>query len=400
MLVGALAAATLVVAATAGHAVGARAPGAYPPDPSLSPAEVVRAYVDAINRRDGARFCNVVASWISGRFDLGGNDPDAHLTRPVDCPQLVSGFIGYIEDCCPPKFVRYEIVRLGPITADGALRRVEVELRIHVKEDGKPKTLPLIDVVWLVRDGGAWRIAKLGPIAANASLAGGSFEELRARPDVVAERRAFAAEVAAFERRQRAREASYRQTVGSLPCKTTLTVADPPRDMSDWIHPAPRSSIAHIGRADLRSFSLGRSGPSLCLRFETAAAIRGPSRFSFNLSDKNTSGFFGQGFEVDLRADGRARVTSGLDRERRPIAIPAKVAVSGRRLTLLLDRRSFAVGKPAPLSNGRPTLDGFGFGASVYVRLSTRRETSDPLGTMPNDTFFAYPTGALCRDGC
>jgi hypothetical protein len=399
--VGALTAGMLVVAATAGHALGGREPGAYPPDRGMSPGEVVRAYVDAINRRDGPRFCSVVAPWISGRFDLFGNDPDSNVLKPIDCPQIVSGLIGYIEDCCPPKFVRYEIVRLGPITTDGALQRVDVELRVHVEEDKKPKTLPLTDVVWLVRDDGAWRIAKLGPIAAWASLAGGESDELRARPNVAAERRDFAAEVAAFERRQRAREASYRRTVTSLRCKTTLTLPDPPRDMNDWIHPAPRTSIAHIGRADLRSLSLGRSGLSLCLRFEMAAGIRGPSQFSFNISDKHAGGnFFSQGFDVDLRSDGRARVTSGLDRDRRPIAVPAKVAVSGTSLTLLVDRRSFAVGKPYPLSNGRPSLDRFGFGAAVNVRLSTRRETTDPLGTTPNDTSFTYPTGAPCPNGC
>jgi hypothetical protein len=398
--VGAVAAGMLVVTAAAGHAMGGREPGAYPPDRSLSPADVVRAYVDAINRRDGARFCSVVAPWISGRFDLWGNDPDSSVLRPIDCPQIVSGLIGYIEDCCPPKFVSYETVRLGPSSTDGGLQRVDVELRVHVEEDKKPKTMPLTDVVWLVRDGGAWRIAKLGAIAAGASLAGGSSDELGDRPDVTAERRSFAADVAAFERRQRAREASYRRTVGSVRCKTTLTVSDPARDMNDWIHPAPRTSIAHIGRADLRSFSLGRSGLSLCLRFETASGIRGPSEFSFHISDKHAGGFFSQGFEVDLRPDGRARVTSGVDRERRPVAVPASVAVSGRSLTLLLDRRSFAAGKPYPMSDGRPSLDRFGFGAAVNVRLSTRRETTDPLGTTPNDTSFAYPTGAPCRDGC
>ena len=180
----------LVVTAAAGHAIGGREPGAYPPDRSLSPADVVRAYVDAINRRDGARFCSVVAPWISGRFDLWGNDPDSSVLRPIDCPQIVSGLIGYIEDCCPPKFVSYEIVRLGPSSTDGGLQRVDVEPRVHVEEDKKPKTMLLTDVVWLVRDGGAWRIAKLGAIAAGASLAGApqtSWETDRtSRPSVVA----------------------------------------------------------------------------------------------------------------------------------------------------------------------------------------------------------------------
>ncbi len=141
--VGAVAAGMLVVTAAAGHAMGGREPGAYPPDRSLSPADVVRAYVDAINRRDGARFCSVVAPWISGRFDLWGNDPDSSVLRPIECPQIVSGLIGYIEDCCPPKFVSYEIVRLGPSSTDGGLQRVDVELRVHVEEDKKPKTMPL-----------------------------------------------------------------------------------------------------------------------------------------------------------------------------------------------------------------------------------------------------------------
>jgi hypothetical protein len=396
----ALVCAVLVVAAEAGHAVGGHVPGVYPADRDLGPEQVVRAYVGAINRRDGVRFCGLVASWISGRFDLAGNDPDAPLLRSIDCPQLVHGFIGYIEDCCPPKFVRAEIVRIGTAQVEGELRRVDVVIRLHVEENGKPRTLPLEDVVWLTRDRGAWRIAQLGAVAAAASLVGATSGGPLARPDVAAERRRFAGELSAFERRQRTREASYRRTVDSLGCRPGMRVRDPAGGVRDWILPAPRSPLPNVPRADLLAVSLARQGNSLCIQFETAGHVRGPSEFHFSMRSRRAKGNFFQSFEVELRSDGRARVTSGVDAERRPLAVPATVGVSGRRLTLLVDRRSFAAGNPGAWSVGTPSLDRFGFGASMYVRLSTRRETADPLGTEPNDTFFTYPSGRPCPSPC
>ena len=238
--------------------------------------------------------------------------------------------------------------------------------------------MPLTDVVWLVRDGGAWRIAKLGADRRRGVARRGSSDELGDRPDVTAERPSFAAEVAAFERRQRAREASYGRTVGSLRCKTTLTVSDPARDMNDGIHPAPRTSIAHIGRADLRSFSLGRSGLSLCLRFETASGVfaarassRSTSATSMRAAPSSHRGSRST-FDPTVAPASRAGSTEsgGRSRVRRRLRAPAEASpccwIAARSLP----------GSPHPLSDGRPSLDRFGFGAAaVNVRLSTRRET-------------------------
>jgi hypothetical protein len=45
-------------------------------EPSLTPEAVARAYVEALNRRDGKRFCELVAPYISGGYDLVTRDPD------------------------------------------------------------------------------------------------------------------------------------------------------------------------------------------------------------------------------------------------------------------------------------------------------------------------------------
>ena len=401
MLAGILAL-TLLALVAAGSGAGGRThpPGAYRADTTLRPEDVVRAYVGAINRRDGARFCAVVASWISGRLDLAGNDPDAPLLRPRDCPELVHALIGYVEDCCPPKFLRAEIVEIRPARTDGALRRVDVELRLHVDDQGTPKTMPLEDVVWLVRDRGAWRVAKLGAVAAAASLAGATPGGPLARPNVSQERRRFAADVAAFARRQRAREASFRRTTPKVDCTPTVTVRDAPGGVRDWILPAPSTPLPRVGRADLASVSLAGDARSLCIRFETVGAVRGPSTFGFAMHDRRAQGSFAQSFEVALRADGKARVTSGIDAQRHPIAVPAKVGVSKNRLALVLDRRSFSAGKPGAHSTGAPSLRAFAFGASVKVRLGVRRETYDPLGSEPNDTSFSFPGGRPCSSPC
>ncbi len=171
--------------------------GAYPADTSLDERGAVKAYVEALDDRDGARFCAVVAPWISGRFDIIGTDPDASFIRPLRCPQFVSGFIGYIEDCCPPKFVGVEIGRMGELRRQADIVGVPITIRLHLDQDGRPITESRDDVVWVTKDSGAWRVAKLSEVAAAASIGLPSDEDLIAAPDVDAERRAYAAEVAA-----------------------------------------------------------------------------------------------------------------------------------------------------------------------------------------------------------
>ena len=107
--------------------------GAYPADPSLDARGVVKAYVEALDRRDGARFCSVVAAWISRRFDIGGTDPDAALSRPLRCPGVVAAFIGYIEDCCPPEFLGARVSHVGTLERRGDVVGVPITVTLRLK---------------------------------------------------------------------------------------------------------------------------------------------------------------------------------------------------------------------------------------------------------------------------
>jgi hypothetical protein len=103
---------------------------------------------------------------------------------------------------------------------------------------------------------------------------------------------------------------------------------------------------------------------------------------------------FAQFFEVELREDMHARVTSGRDPTGRALSVPATTGVDGRRLMLVLDESSFAAGRASP--SGTETsrlLPRFRFIASATVDLNERRSLHDDLGPGPptGTVRFEYP---------
>jgi hypothetical protein len=375
--------------------------GDYPADRNLSPDEVVRAYVTALNNRDGRRFCGLVAPYISGRFDLAGRDPDSGLGKLSGCPKLVSAFIGYIEDCCPPEFQRAAIDHMASPVQQGHLTRLDLDLTIHVKEDNRPTTMRLKDRVWLARVHGTWRVAKLSALARAASLAvSGDDQDPLSAPNVDAEQRKFESEMEAFEKRQREREASFKSTGNTANCSGGISISDPANDLVDYRFPAPKEPIPRTPRADLREVRLVSRGGSVCVRFETAGDVKGPMTFSFNLRDSASGSRFIQVFDVNLRANGTAQVTSGEDPNRHPLSVPAQVGIAGRRLALVLDHTSFERGEPSPISRGEPSLDRFAFIAHVQTPLGDDRVVNDDLGPSSPSYSYSYPAGRLCRPEC
>ena len=117
-------------AAHESNAIGAI--GRYPADRSLSPVGVVRAYVEAINERDGRRLCGLVAPYISGRFDLATREPDRSLRG--GCPRFVSGYIGYTEEAYQPKFKRAEVKGIDESGVQHGLLRVDAKVNVVFSE--------------------------------------------------------------------------------------------------------------------------------------------------------------------------------------------------------------------------------------------------------------------------
>jgi hypothetical protein len=375
--------------------------GSYAADTSLDERGAVEAYVEALDARDGATFCSVVAPWISGRFDIGGTDPDASLAHPLRCPELISGFIGYIEDCCPPKFLGAEVDDLGELDRRGDVVGVPITVTLTLEDtsDSAHRNYEeqLEDVVWVTQDAGAWRVAKLSNVAAAASIALQSEGDRTTPPDVAAERRAFAAEVAAAKSRRQARTEAYREVQDTATCAGASSYPDGAKDVVDYHYPRPDSPTPQLGAADIKSFDVRSSSGEICVVFEMAGPIRTGSTFEFAIEsldfDWGRSGFT-QGFEVELRADGRARVSSGLDDAHRSISVPGVVGLDGSRLMLLVDAASFTAGRPFPgsVSGARP-MERFMFRGDATLVLSQQRYLHDDLGPGPPEGVkrFVYP---------
>jgi hypothetical protein len=85
-------------------------------------------------------------------------------------------------------------------------------------------------------------------------------------------------------------------------------------------------------------------------------------------------------------------VTSGLDDERRPIAVPVEVGRAGNRLMLAVDAASFSTGRPFPgsVAESRP-LTRFRLLADVTVEVSERRLLHDDLGPGPPEGVVRFP---------
>jgi hypothetical protein len=181
-------------------------------------------------------------------------------------------------------------------------------------------------------------------------------------------------------------------------CPGARRYEDASGDVVEYRFPAPPPPTPQLPAADIRAVEVHAAEGEICVVFEMSGAIRGGTTFTVSHEtpgvDWSQSGF-AQFFEVELRTDGRARVTSGRDLSQRTLSVPASVGRDGARLMLVLSRASFAAGRPAPMSReqkGRP-LPRFQFLASVTVEVDETRLLHDDLGPGPPEGVkrFAYP---------
>jgi hypothetical protein len=271
---------------------------------------------------------------------------------------------------------------------------INVRLRLERSGDGT-YTESLDDVVWVTRDSDAWRVAKLSRVAAAASITLQSEGDLTTPPDVASEKRSFAAEVAEAKSRRQEREEGFRETAPAASCPDAKRYGDERNDVVDYRHPAPVSPTPQLPAADIQAVEVEASEGRICVAFEMAGDIRPETTFEFAIQSPDFSwgrAGFSQGFEVEVRRDGRARVSSGLDDERRSLTVPAEVGRAGHRLRLVLDRASFDAGRPFPGSRvpSRP-LGQFQLRADVTFELSQERYLHDDLGPGPPVGVMTFP---------
>jgi hypothetical protein len=380
----------------------------YPGEASLEPAEVARAYVEALDERDGERFCGLVAPYIAGRYDLATRDPDSLLRHMDGCPEVVSKFIGYIEDCCPPEFKGAEVERIDGVEEHGELRMVRARVRLQLIENDVPRTETLDAVVWVADLDGAWRVAKLEEVARTASLHMPRFsdenqvpgdEDSKAEPDVAMEERAYLALVERERRRGAEREASY-QPPGELShCSGAASMADPEGDQY-WNGAATKSGDPpRVPGGDLVGVDVAVDGETVCVRWRLAGTPEPPVALRYIHRGPGASGFF-QPFTIELREDGTARVTSFEDDDGRPLSVPAEVGAGGSSVSVVLDRDSFRAGQAGWSSRRDPPLEEFGFSVTTIATAGESSSVLDDLGSAPSAT-FSYPDGGLCAlEGC
>jgi hypothetical protein len=378
--------------------------------PSLSPEDTVRAYVEALDERDGRRFCELVAPYISGRIDLYLRDPDNEELRSKNCGEFVTGYVGWVEDCgAPPREFRgAELLAIEGVEDHGDLKLVRARVRLHQKEtcqaESRPVTSTLEERVWLARLDGAWRVVKLGELAHAASL---SMPRLPDEgevpgddrpgepPDLAAEERAFAALRDDFERRMRARDSSFRPVGDVSDCSGGMSVSDPSHDQT-WSSPG-RPEQPDLPAADLTGFDVAVQDGDVCLRWRLAAEAEQPLLLVY--SHGGGSSRFVAGFAVELPGDGTARVTSGRDTNGHPVVIPAGVGADGSSVSLLLDRKSFDAAAASTAVHAELDLDSFTVMARVEADAPGTFSIVDGLGPGYGGPHL-YPDGRECRTGC
>lgn len=247
-----------------------------------------------------------------------------------------------------------------------------------------------VEPVWLARFDGEWRVAKLGRLAQEASLSMLRFpEEARVAadeqpdepPDVDAEQRAYATLVDGFGRRMTERDGSFRPANEPRDCSGGLSMEDPRGDEADDSGRGDRTPS--VPAADLTRLQVVVDGASVCVRWDLAGERDRPLILFFSHTTSERGFTF---FNVEVHADGLARVTTFDDPDDHPIVVPAVVGADGSAVSVVLDGSS-------------PSDQSFNFGTSVKVAPGASGGSVDYVGADRPDRYH-YPDGRLCELSC
>ena len=110
----------------------------------------VRAYVAALDARDGERACELIAP---GALD------ELELPRPrAGCPAALEASIGYRDPRGLPVWEGAELVRVTSLELEGDTAKVVATVLTRFADRDEPSVED--DIVYLARDNGDWVIAK------------------------------------------------------------------------------------------------------------------------------------------------------------------------------------------------------------------------------------------------
>jgi hypothetical protein len=123
------------------------------PDEKRAASWAVRDYVEAIDERDGARVCEVLAP---------GAIQDIQLPREgTGCAAALSASIGYRDPRGFPVFGEARLDSIGDVTVGAGEARVTATVVTRFADRDEPSIED--DVIYLVELDGEWRIAKPSP---------------------------------------------------------------------------------------------------------------------------------------------------------------------------------------------------------------------------------------------
>jgi hypothetical protein len=110
----------------------------------------VRAFVAALDARDGERACGLLGSGALGQIELP--------KRRAGCAASLEASIGHRDPRGLPVWKGAEIARISSVEIDGEAAKVVATVVTQFADRDEPSIED--DVVYLTRDGAAWLLAK------------------------------------------------------------------------------------------------------------------------------------------------------------------------------------------------------------------------------------------------
>jgi hypothetical protein len=361
-----------------------------------SPDETARAYVAAVNARDGETVCDLMVDAAAYEFRIPGWG---------ECPKFVSAYIGYQEDSGSPVFRGAQILDVREGERTGELR--SLRLRIELDREGGQEILD--DILWLVEEDGGWRLARPSGLLYAAFGANVPDDVLEA-PDLSARKRAYEQKVAAEHERQAAEDASFGEPGGdAFDCVGSQTSYDDARgDLHfEGNRELTPEEAKRYASADARRVQVATEGDDLCVRITLGDnKIEEGLTIRFDLySPKRNPTYLGPELELflDVQPDGRARLAYeelGEEDEygRHPfVPVSSRIGREGDALSFRVAREDLLeVAKGGAV----PEWDGFLWGGIVFYRVSlegrVRAVSDDVHGYL---AMISHPGGKVYESG-
>jgi hypothetical protein len=378
--------------------------GSESPAGGAGPVETARAYVDAVNARDGEIVCGLLVESAAYQF---------RIPEWGECPKFVSSYIGYAEESDTDTFHRARILEIEEGRRSGDLQSVELKLEVELYEDGdetEPIRETYEDVVWLVERDGRWRLAKASGLLYVAFDAYTVPEDLLAPPDLAAQDAEYEQKIAAEREKEKAEQASFREPEDEVfDCAGPETsYDDAPADQHiEGGPPITATDAARYATADVRRVEVDTEGDDLCVRVTLGdSEVDDLLVFRFDIySPKQNATYLGPDVELSMQvqSDGRARLTYEDPSEedeygRHPfVPIPARLGNDGDTFGFRVARSAL----PAPREGGElPPWDGFLWGGITFYRTTidgATRAISDDVHDYL--AMISHPGGRVFESG-